>query len=1006
MPATSERCSPLTPGPSSPADHSVANHTPLQAGGEGRPTSGVHCCLFSGLWIGDGVAPQGPSYSKDIRPFLTKYCLECHNARTLKGTLSLETYKTMMDGSDGGPVIVAGKPDKSRLVLQCEGADKPKMPPAKAKFQPTKDEIAQLRAWVFAGAKDDGASVKVELPNIKANAETLPPVRAMGYARKGQVLYIARDRELTAIHLAKKEGAVEQKKYWGNVTAIAPLSETAMIGVGEPGESGVPLMYLGILDNMVGGRPGYAWHKDTILDMVSHPRRGWLASSSYDGKIILQTYWLNQQWASDTIELKEHSDAVYGLAFSPDGKLLASVSADRAMKVFDVEKGKLLYTLGHATDWLYCVAWSPDGKYLVSGGVDKSIRVYEPTPTGAKLRQSVFAHEGPVLKVVFSSDSRTLYSVGEDRIVKAWDIEKMIERKVYDKQPETVLCLALREDAEQIIVGRYDGIVQLIDMKTGKIAHEFGKPEAPKKPAKAKKESPVLFQQKNAEPISAKDAGSSPATGQKITPPANLVGTLDRAGAVHFYRFDAKKGQPLGVRLTADGKAKFDPVLIVADMFGRILAESYDGHLGHTFAEAGSYAIGVRDRDYRGGADFKYRLQLGEIPVVTAVFPMGLQRGTKGDIHLDGVFLPKKMIAISVPKTANPGQMIPLVVGNGVLGKAQIIVGEFPEVSAIGNITVPGTANGRIAQDNQKDLWSFHAKKGERLIVEVNARRLGSRLDSVIEILDQNDQPVPRAVLRSQAKTHVTFRDHDSAQGNIRIETWSELATNDLLFVGNELMKIKELPTHPDADCNFFAADGKRLAYLDTTPTHHANNTPMYKVSVHPPGTTLSAERLSRLHALLSQRRRRPRLWPRFTHRFRSARRRRIQGPHRRRTRHGGRQLRLSPHGAAAAAQLHASLFAENAKRSQGERDSDHDHRRAHRRFRWADHRQRQGIARGPAFAGYDDRSGKLCDDGRALRRCEGRAAGQAVALSLQRKRLRRQRSPRICTGIRAAEAD
>ena len=77
------------------------------------------------------------------------------------------------------------------------------------------------------------------------------------------------------------------------------------------------------------------------------------------------------------------------------------VSADRAMKVFDVKTGKLLYTLGEATDWLYTVAWSPDGKYLVSGGVDKSIRVYEPTPSAAKLRQSVFAHEGPVQKLVF-----------------------------------------------------------------------------------------------------------------------------------------------------------------------------------------------------------------------------------------------------------------------------------------------------------------------------------------------------------------------------------------------------------------------------------------------------------------------------------------------------------------------------------------------------------------------------------------------------------------------------
>ena len=52
-----------------------------------------------------------------------------------------------------------------------------------------------------------------------------------------------------------------------------------------------------------------------------------------------------------------------------------------------------------------------------------------------------------------------------------------------------------------------------------------------------------------------------------------------------------------------------------------------------------------------------------------------------------------------------------------------------------------------------------------------------------------------------------------------------------------DLMKIQALPTHPDADCNFFATQGQRIGYLDTTPTHHANGLPMYKVNVHPPGT-------------------------------------------------------------------------------------------------------------------------------------------------------------------------
>src|SRR5262249_23039399 len=123
------------------------------------------------------------------------------------------------------------------------------------------------------------------------------------------------------------------------------------------------------------------------------------------------------------------------------------------------------------------------------------------------------------------------------------------------------------------------------------------------------------------------------------------------------------------------------------------------------------------------------------------------------------------------------------------------------------------------------------------LIVEVNARRLGSALDSVIEILDAKQQPVPRATLRCLAKTYVTFRDHDSAGGNIRIEAWGELAVSGYIWVGSELLRIRDLPTHPDADCIFFSERGQRTGFLDTTPTHLSLGTPMYKVAIHPPGT-------------------------------------------------------------------------------------------------------------------------------------------------------------------------
>src|SRR5262249_57665048 len=86
---------------------------------------------------------------------------------------------------------------------------------------------------------------------------------------------------------------------------------------------------------------------------------------------------------------------------------------------------------------------------------------------GGKLVRSVFGHEAPITKLAYSSDGKTLYSAGEQGIVKAWDAAKMTERTVYPKQPEAILAMAVRPG--QIALGRYDGALVLLDEQTGKV---------------------------------------------------------------------------------------------------------------------------------------------------------------------------------------------------------------------------------------------------------------------------------------------------------------------------------------------------------------------------------------------------------------------------------------------------------------------------------------------------------------------------------------------------------
>ncbi len=163
------------------------------------------------------IVAQPPSFGGDVRPFLAKYCLECHNAKAQKGGLNLETYKGILEGSDKGLVLVAGKPDESPLVLSVEGKSKPVMPPKTAKIHPRPEETLLLRTWVRDGAKEGGGIVKNIIPNIKPRKPTEAPITSVAYA--DSVIALGKYKLLQLIDL--QNGNVADFPQTGNVTALA-----------------------------------------------------------------------------------------------------------------------------------------------------------------------------------------------------------------------------------------------------------------------------------------------------------------------------------------------------------------------------------------------------------------------------------------------------------------------------------------------------------------------------------------------------------------------------------------------------------------------------------------------------------------------------------------------------------------------------------------------------------------------------------------------------------------
>ncbi len=225
-----------------------------------------------------------------------------------------------------------------------------------------------------------------------------------------------------------------------------------------------------------------------------------------------------------------------------------------------------------------------------------------------------------------------------------------------------------------------------------------------------------------------------------------------------------------------------------------------------------------------------------------------------GDIHGSKPFTDIQQMADTIVPTLDKAYsaLLEHLSRRALLSHTMVVAtGEFgrtPKVDpAGGGATTPASGPCSWAAARSRAAgWSARATRpatprrpGRPLVVEVETARLGSPLDSLVEMLYAAGKPVPRAVLRGLARASTTLRDHDARGPGVRLDAWNGFAVDDFVLAGTELMRIKAMPPGPDDDCQFDQADGRRVGFLGTTPTAHAFGTDVYKVAVEPPGTTV-----------------------------------------------------------------------------------------------------------------------------------------------------------------------
>ena len=159
--------------------------------------------------------------------------------------------------------------------------------------------------------------------------------------------------------------------------------------------------------------------------------------------------------------------AIHNVAFSPDGKTLATGDGNGVVRLWETRTGQLKRSIPAHTNWAFSIAWRRDGKLFATGGGDDLVQLFDASSPIQPLK-TFAGHAGDVHAVVVTPDGRSMVSAGDDRQIIVWDIGRGAAKREWTAHQLQIPTLAISPNGNILASGSRDTSIRLWSLRTGK----------------------------------------------------------------------------------------------------------------------------------------------------------------------------------------------------------------------------------------------------------------------------------------------------------------------------------------------------------------------------------------------------------------------------------------------------------------------------------------------------------------------------------------------------------